>query len=117
MKQIEDALAVLAIGHVERLDSCARVDEHSSITWLRAFSCVMKIRQQGKEQIRIAITEIANLQSLEKIIDLLRPAQQGRDNHHGAVRRRNATRKIQAWQRARPQEERDQQVYQRGGQR
>src|SRR5450756_194340 len=36
VKQIEDAWAVLAVGLVERLDSCARVGEQRVIVWQSA---------------------------------------------------------------------------------
>ena len=97
MKQIEDARAVLAVGLVERLDRCARVGEQRVIVWQSALRRITEIRQQGKEQIRIAITEIADLQGFEQIINLLRLAQQGGDNHHGAVNGWNTLRKIQSW--------------------
>ena len=97
VKQIEDARAVIAVGLVERLDSGARVGKQRLIIWQRALGRITEIRQQGKEQIGIAITEIADLQGFEKIIDLLRLAQQGGDNHHGAVSGWNSFRKIQAW--------------------
>jgi hypothetical protein len=97
VKQIEDARPVLAVGLVEGLDSRARAREQGVVGWQGALGRVREIGQQGKEQIWIAITEIANLQGLEKIIDVLRPAQQGGDNHHSAVHGRYSFRKIQAW--------------------
>ena len=104
------------VGLIERLDRCACVGEQRVIIRQRLLGRVTEIRQQGKEQIGIAIAEIADLQGFEQVIDLLRPAQQGGHNHHGAVSIRNALRKIQAWQGARRQEERDQQVHQRDSQ-
>ena len=97
VKQIEDARAILAVCLVERLDSCARVGNQRIVFWQRALGCVREICQQGKEQIRIAITEIADFQRLDKLIDLLRPAQQGGDNHHRAVSGWNSFRKIHSW--------------------
>ncbi len=78
--------------------------------------CVAKIRQQGKEQIGVAIAEIADLHGFEQIVDVLRPCQQGGDDHHGAMAVRNPFGKIHAGQGARRQGERDQQVHQRNGQ-
>ena len=75
MKEIEDARTVLAVGLIEGLDTSAGVSEQRVIIRQRAFRRVTKIREQGKEQIGIAITQIANLQGFEKIINLLRPAQ------------------------------------------
>ena len=95
MKQIEDARAVVAIALVERLNRRARVGECWLIVGQGLLGRVMKIGQQGKEQVRIAITEIADLQGLDKIIDFLPPAEQGGNNHHGAVIHRDAAGKIQ----------------------
>ena len=97
VKQIEDTGTILPVGLVERLNSCVRMLEQGIITWLSALWRVMEIRQQGKEQIGITITQIANLQGFYKFINHVQAAQQGGDNHHGAVNRWNSLRKIQAW--------------------
>ncbi len=117
MKQVEDARAIIAVGLVERLDSGARVGEQGVIAGQGLLRRVAEIRQQGKEQIGIAIAEITDLQGFEQIVDLFRPAQQGGDDHHGAVTYPECPRKIQSWQRTRRHDERDQQVHQRDGQR
>ena len=117
VKQVEDAWTVLTVGLVERPDSFARVGEKRIIIRQSLLRRVTEIRQQGKEQVGIAITKIADLQGLEKIINLLRTAKQGGDNHHGAVNGWYALRKIQSWQCPGRQHERDQQVHQRNDQR
>ena len=116
VKQIEDTGTILPVGLVERLDSCVRVREQRPIIWQSALGRVMEIRQQGKEQIGITITQIANLQGFYEFINLAQAAQQGGDNHHGAVNGWNSLRKILAWQRARRQHQCDDQVNHRDGQ-
>ena len=97
MQQVENAGAVLAIGLVECLNSFPRVGEQWFIIRQSAFGSVTEIGQQGKEKMRIAIAEIADLQSFEKMINFFRLAQQGGDNYHGAVNSWNVFRKIQSW--------------------
>ena len=117
VKQIEDARAILAVALVERLHCGACMGEQGLVVRQRLLGCIAKIRQQRKEQIGIAIAEIAYLHGLEQIIDVLRPCQQGGNNHHGAMAVWNPFGKIHSWQRARRQGERDQQIHQRDGQR
>jgi hypothetical protein len=83
----------------------------------RLLGGVGKIRQQRKEQVGVAVAEIADLHRFEQVVDVLRLAQQGGDDHHGAVAVRYSLGKIHARQGARRQDERDQQVHQRDGQR
>ncbi len=117
VKQIEDARAIFVVGRVERLDRCARIREQGIIVGQILLGCVTEVRQQGKEQIGITIAEIADLQGLEKIINIVWPVEQGGNHHHGAVLIRNAFRKIQPWQGTWRQHQRNQLVHQRDSQR
>ena len=65
MEQIEDARTVVVIGRVERLHRRPRIREQGGIVRQRLLGRVAKIRQQRKEQVGIAIAEIADLQRLE----------------------------------------------------
>ena len=104
------------MARVERLDRGACVSQQGLVAGQRLLGGVAKIREQGKEQVGIAIAQVADMQRFEQIIELLRAAEQGRDDHHRAVRVRDAAGKIQARQCAWRHEQRDQQVHQRDGQ-
>ncbi len=59
---------------------------------------ISKIRQQGKCQLRVGIGEMVEFQFLQEMVELVGIFQQGRDDHHGAVPRRDSLRKIHARQ-------------------
>jgi len=85
VEQVEDARAIFLVGRIERLDRASCVSEQRLVFRQRLRRGIVKIGQQGKKQIGIAITEIADLQGFEQIVDVLQTGQQGGHDHHGAM--------------------------------
>ncbi len=117
MKQIENARAVITVSVIESEDGSARMGNQCVVTRLKLIGCIVKIRQQGKEQIWVAVAKVADLQCFEQIIYFLGLPYQGGHYHHGAVACRDALRKIQSWQNMRWQEMCGEQIHQRDGHR
>ena len=101
---------VLAIRLVERLDAGAGESDQLVVARLGRLGSVAEIREQGKEQIGVAIAQIADLQGLQKTRYVPRGGSAGGDDHHGAVGGRDALGEVQARQCPGGHRERDQQV-------
>ena len=110
VEEVEDAGTVLAIRFVEALHAGPRETDQLFITRLGRLRGIAEIRDQGKEQVGVAVAQIAYLQGFQKTRHALGPSQHGGNDHHGAVSGRDPLGEIQARQYPGGHRERDQHV-------
>ena len=104
-----------AVLGIQRPDPRADQRQQHIVAGHRAARCVVEVRQEREEQVRISIPEITDLQRLQHRGDAGRISQQRRDHDQGAVRGGDPLREIESRQPPRRHDPRHEQVHDRHG--